>query len=91
MIGSKIADKITSFSKKCTKKLENNETEEEEDVERAAHKKRYISPEESGQIIDDLRLVPTKDIFFLEIIDEFNVNVKKDIYPQKKGNKLLMN
>ena len=38
MIGNKTADKITSVSKKSTKKLENNETEV--DVERATPKKR---------------------------------------------------
>ena len=45
LIGNKIADKITSVSsKKSTKELSNNETEE--DVEITTHKKRYISPEE---------------------------------------------
>ena len=53
MIGNKIADKITSVSNK--KSLNNNETE---DVEITTHKKRYISPEERQQIIDELRLVP---------------------------------
>ena len=56
LIGNKIADKITSVSKKkSTKELPNNETEE--DVEIATPKKRYISPEERQQIIDELRLV----------------------------------
>ena len=55
MIGNKIADKITSVSKKSAKKLQNNETEV--DVERATTKKRYISPEERQLIIDELRLV----------------------------------
>ena len=45
LIGSKIADKITCVSKKSEKNLQNNETEEDE-VERATPKKRYISPEE---------------------------------------------
>ena len=61
MIGNKIADKITSVSKKSTKELQNNETEE--DVERVTPKKRYISPEERQQIIDELRLVPKKDVY----------------------------
>ena len=52
LIGNKIADKITSVSKK---KSTNDETEV--DVERATPKKRYISPEERQQIIDELRLV----------------------------------
>ena len=47
--------KITSVSKKSTKQQRNNETEV--DVERATSKKRYISPEERQQIIDELRLV----------------------------------
>ena len=60
MIGNKIADKITSVSKKkATKKLPNDETKEE-DVEIATSKKRYISPEERKQIIEELRLVPKK-------------------------------
>ena len=63
LIGNKIADKITSVSKKkSTKELPNNETEE--DVEIATPKKRYISPEERQQIIDELRLVPKKDAYF---------------------------
>ena len=56
MIGNTIADKITIVSKKSAKDLQKNETEEE-DVKRATHKKRYISPEERQQIIDELRLV----------------------------------
>ena len=60
LIGNKIADKITSVSKKkSTKELHNND-ETEEDVEITTHKKRYISPEERQQIIDELRLVPKK-------------------------------
>ena len=52
-VGNKIADKITSISKKSTKKLPTID----EDVELTTHKKRYISPEERQQIIDELRLV----------------------------------
>ena len=55
MIDDKFADKITSVSKKSTEELPNDETEE--DIERATPKKRYISPEERQQIIDELRLV----------------------------------
>ena len=70
LIGNKIADKITSVSKKnSTKGLhsnnnnnDNNETEEE--VEITTHKKRYISPEERQQIIDELRLVPKRYAYF---------------------------
>ena len=53
LIGNKIADKITSVSKKKSNNDNNND-----DVELATHKKRYISPEERQQIIDELRLVP---------------------------------
>ena len=54
LVGNKIADKITSVSKKSTKKL----PAIDEDAELPTHKKRYISPEERQQIIDELRLVP---------------------------------
>ena len=54
LIGNKIADKITSISKKTVKELPINN----EDVEIIIHKKIYISPEERQQIIDELRLVP---------------------------------
>ena len=56
MIGNKIADKITSVLKISTKKILNNETEV--DAERATPKKRYLSPEERQQTIDELSLVP---------------------------------
>ena len=65
MIGNTIAAKITSVSKRKSttelhsKELPINETEEE-DVEIATVKKRYISPEERKQIIDQLRLVYKK-------------------------------
>ena len=55
MIGNKIANKITSVSIKSAKDLQNDKTEV--DVERATPKKRYISPAERQQIIDELRLV----------------------------------
>ena len=61
-IGNKIADKIKSILKKTTKELPNDKTEV--DVERPTHKKRYISPEERKQIIDELRLTPKKDVYF---------------------------
>ena len=54
LVGNKIADKITSVSKKSTKKLPTIDKDEE----LTTHKKRYISPEERQQIIDELRLVP---------------------------------
>ena len=55
LIGNKIADKITSVSKRSTRELPNDETEV--DIERATTKKRCISPEERQQIIDELRLI----------------------------------
>ena len=61
MIGNNIADKITSVSKKKSKELPNDETEE--DTEISIHEKRYISPEERQKIIDELRLVPKKDAY----------------------------
>ena len=63
MIGNRITDKITSVSKKkSTKELHNND--ETEDVEITTHKKRYMSPEERQQIIEELSLVPKKDVYF---------------------------
>ena len=53
LIGNKIADKITSVSKK-----KSNNNNDDDDVKLAPHKKRYISPEERQQIIDEVRLVP---------------------------------
>ena len=61
MTGNTIADKITSVSKKSAKELQSNE--KEVGVKRATPKKRYISPEERKQIIEELRLVPKKNIF----------------------------
>ena len=52
LIGKKIADKTKSVSKKKSNNDNNN------DVELATHKKRYISPEERQQVINELRLVP---------------------------------
>ena len=64
LIGNKTADKKTSVSnKKSTKELPNDETKEE-DAEITTHKKRYLSPEEKQQIIDELRLAPKKDAYF---------------------------
>ena len=54
LVGNKIVDNITGVSKKSTKKLPTID----EDVELTTHKKRYISPEEGQQVIDELRLIP---------------------------------
>ena len=72
MIGIKIADKTTSISKKSTKEFPNDETDEEI----ATPKKRYISPKERQQIIDELRLVPKKRCIFLKIIDKLMLKLK---------------
>ena len=60
LIGNKIADKITSVLKKSN----NNNNNNNEDAELTAHKKRYISPEERQQIINELKVVPKKDVYF---------------------------
>ena len=57
---NKTADKITNLSKKSN----NNNNNNNKDVELTTHKKRYISPEERQQIINELRLVPKKDEYF---------------------------
>ena len=62
LIGNKIADKITSVSKK--KSNDNNNNINDDDVELTTHKKRYISPEERQQIVNELRLVPKNDEYF---------------------------
>ena len=62
MTGNKIDGKITSTSKKFAKVLPNEEIEV--DVERATSKKRYISPKEWQQIIEELRLEPKKDVYY---------------------------
>ena len=51
LIGNKIADKITSVSKKSNNN--NNKNNNNEDVEITTRRKRYISPEERQQIIDE--------------------------------------
>ena len=62
LIGNKIADKTTSVSKKPSNRNNND------GVELTTHKKRFISPEEREQIINELRLVPTKDSFFKKLL-----------------------
>ena len=85
LIGNKSADKITSVSKKSTKELPNDKTEV--DVEKTTPEKRYISPEERQEIIDELKLVPKKDVYFLESIDELMLTLKIiDISRRKKTN-----
>ena len=45
-------------------KKSNNNNNNNEDPELTAHKKRYISPEERQQIINELGLAPKKDAYF---------------------------
>ena len=52
LIGNKIADKITSVSKKKSAKELHNNNKTEEDIEIVTPKKRHISPEERQRIID---------------------------------------
>ena len=66
LIGNKIADKITSVSKKPS----NNNDDDDDGIELSTHKRRYISPEERQQIINELRLIPKKEGYFKKIIDE---------------------
>ena len=67
LIGNKIADKITSVLKKKSNNNNNNNNNNSnnDNLELTTHKKRYISPEERRQIINELRLVPKKDQYFL--------------------------
>ena len=53
LLGNKIADKITSVSKKPSVRTKNNEANDESQTP----KERYISPEKRQQINDELRLV----------------------------------
>ena len=62
---NKIADKITSVSMKLHSKKSNDNNE---DVELITHKKRCISPEERQQTINELRLVPKKEKYFLKLL-----------------------
>ena len=46
------------------KKPSNNNNNNNEDVELTTHMKRYIFPEERQQAINELRLVPKKEVYF---------------------------
>ena len=60
LIGNKIADKISVSKKSSVEYSKNNDANSEIEVP----KKRYVSPEERQQIIDELRLVPKEDAYF---------------------------
>ena len=66
LIVNKIADKITRVWKKSTKESPYDETEV--DVERATPKKRYIPLEGRQQVIEELRLVPKKYVYFYKLL-----------------------
>ena len=78
LIGNKIADKITSVLKKSPTELYSAELRSKglQNDEMEAPKKRYISPEERQQIIDELKLIPKKNIF-LKIINELRLALKE--------------
>ena len=56
LVGNKVADKITSISKKPAKKLQDGELQSNK-ANNEIPKERYISPQERQQIIDELRLI----------------------------------
>ena len=60
LICNKIADKITSASKKSSNSNNNNN----ENRELTTRKKTCISPDGRQQIINELRLAPKKDAYF---------------------------
>ena len=64
LIGNKIADKITSISKKPSNNDDDDDDDDDDDKELTTYKKRYISLEERQQIINELGLVPKKDEYF---------------------------
>ena len=66
LIGNKTADNITSVSKKPSNNIINDN--DDDGVELTTHKKRYISPEERQQIINELRLIPKKYEYFLKLL-----------------------
>ena len=55
LVGNKIADKITSISKKTTKKLQDDELQSNK-ANNEIPKERYVSPKEM-QIIDELGII----------------------------------
>ena len=65
LISKKIADKITSVSKKSSAhstELYSKNVDANREIE--VPKKRYTSPKKRQKIIDELRLVPKKDVYF---------------------------
>ena len=52
------------FQRCSTQKKPSNNNNNNEDVELTTHMKRYIFPEERQQAINELRLVPKKEVYF---------------------------
>ena len=90
LIGNKIADEITSISREFHSKKPSNNNNNNEDAELTTHKKRYISPEQRQQIINEWRLVSKKMSIFKNYW-WINVNIKNIENLLKKDNKLFIN
>ena len=73
LMDNKIADEVTSASKKHN----DGNDETEEDVEITIHKKRCRSPQEKQQIINELRLIPKKGCAFLKICIPHQMKIVK--------------
>ena len=86
LIGNQIADKITSVSKKSPTELRFKELQIDG---MEAPKRRYLSPEERQQIIDELRLVPKKECIFLETIDELRLALKERYISLEKTQQII--
>ena len=56
LVDNKIADKITSISKKAAKKLQDDELQSNK-ANNKTPKERYISSQERQQIIDEFKLI----------------------------------
>ena len=61
LVGNKTADKITSVSNKKSNN-NNSNNNNDDDVELTTQKKRYVSPEERQQIINELGLVANRNV-----------------------------
>ena len=65
LIGNKIADEITSVSKPSEKDpTELHSKNDDDNSEIKAPKEGSVSPEEKWWIIDELRIIPKKDVYF---------------------------
>ena len=65
LIGNKIADEITSVSKSSEKDpTELHSKNDDDNSEIKAPKEGSVSPEEKWWIVDELRIIPKKDVYF---------------------------